>query len=111
MKNNKDFNLKHILNNINDEKTLDEKINKFQNACYTIVYDDLMNGIICEKENMFNAFLFFLKVNDPRMKNTLNMLNKYYVDYLNELIKNSYSDFLRFENYKMCEKMKNLNLI
>ena len=87
---------------------LDKDIIKFQNTCYTIVYKDLMNGIICEKEHIFNAFIFFLKVDDIRMEITLNMIKKYYNEYLSELFESKLNELIRFENYEMCEKLKKI---
>ena len=93
------------LNNLDNctEEEKEEAILNYELSCYTPFYNDLVDGLIYDSEDIFNTFQFYIRIKEEeKVVYCAFLLNKYYSGYLNEKM----NELITNEEYELCEKIK-----
>lgn len=80
-----------------------EKLSKLEEKGYATLFERIAEGYIFEKETIYNALNYFIRVDNVEKANFIaGILNKYYDGYINEKI----NELIGYECYEMCDKLK-----
>jgi len=94
-----------IQDKIDNGATIEDTVLEFETFAYGTAHESLMNGIIVEKEIVYETLEFFIKINDKnKMKDVAFILNKYYKGFLTE----KFEELIINEEYETCSKLKDL---
>jgi hypothetical protein len=97
---------------VKDSVDVNEIVKNFENKCYTPLFDNVMSGVIYDKETLFDILDFFVRNDDNRAFEMLEIINKPIYNFdISELIKKEFDHYVEIEWYEECNMYKKYNLI